>query len=80
MSNKSYTKFDGFEEMEWPPGGNAVTIERDALRKCVGDIQYYFNRWDGIPPECREWLQVRIAKANAECELRAAIAKAAGTP
>ena len=44
--------------------------ERDAMRRCVGDIEYYFRRWSGILSEERDWLMLRINQANAEAEGR----------
>ena len=40
--------------------------ERDALRKCVGDIEYYFRRWSGILPDERSWMESRLRKMGIE--------------
>ena len=39
--------------------------ERDRLREFVGDLEYYFDRWDGVPADVREWLEGRLTRLNA---------------
>lgn len=45
---------------------NRLIKERDALRRFVGELEYYFPRWDGISPEAREWLREAVHKLNVD--------------